>query len=152
MPACIFFSCSGTEDGGCLTSLCLSFYRKNASRSWHGRNLTASQTLTTMRFLLLLRTRSSRPAAAGEESARKCTPRRMLSATYARSDYTSAQNLQLAILMDKKSRMAVDEESVKFMKAVTEQNWTHQWIYLHRWWMFYWTNLRDQRWDCICIS
>lgn len=61
------------------------FYRKNASRSWHDRNLTASRTHMMMKFLPRHPTRSSKPAAAEEVSAPRCTRKKMLSATCARS-------------------------------------------------------------------
>lgn len=59
--------------------------RKNASRSWHVRNLTASRTRTMMRFLPRRPTPLLRPGAAEEGSAPRSTPKRTLSATYARS-------------------------------------------------------------------
>lgn len=68
-----------------LSRIFFLFHRKNASRSWHARNLTASQTHMTTRSLPRRPTPSSRPAAAGEGSALRSTPRRMLSATSARS-------------------------------------------------------------------
>lgn len=61
------------------------FCRKNASRSWHGRNLTASRTHTMMRFLPHHPTLLSRPDAAGEGSVPRSTLKRTLSATCARS-------------------------------------------------------------------
>ena len=63
----------------------LSFYRKNASKSWHVRNLTASQIHMMMKFLPHHQTQLSRPGAAEEGSVPRSTPKRMLSATFARS-------------------------------------------------------------------
>ena len=68
-----------------LTVMSSCFYRKNASRSWHARNLTASRTHTMMRFLPHRPILSWRPGAAGEGSAPRSTLKRMPSATYARS-------------------------------------------------------------------
>lgn len=76
-----------------VSSFCI--YRKNASRSWHGRNLTASQTHMMMRFLPHRPIRLSRPGAAGEGSALRYTPKRMLSATYARSAWDGGTHKHL---------------------------------------------------------
>lgn len=65
--------------------LCAPFCRKNASRLWHDRNLTASQTHMMTRCPPLLPTPSSRPGAAGGGSAPRSTQKRMLSAMCARS-------------------------------------------------------------------
>lgn len=67
------------------TNLLSCFYRKNASKSWHARNLTASQTHMMMRFLHHHQIRLSRPGAAEEGSVPRSTLKKMLSATYARS-------------------------------------------------------------------
>lgn len=65
--------------------VCAPFCRKNANRSWHGRNLTASPTHMMMRFPPLHPTLLSRPGAAGEGSALRSTQKRTLSAMCARS-------------------------------------------------------------------